>query len=130
MTMIEKAVTAAFAGVEMAEHKLQAFQYATNTLRKDRSRDEAVEAALRTVWGALYADCMEAYRKVFMWGSVVPDKARAEAKRLALERFLHEGHSIMQCLYPEGAHPSMWASKEEEKFRKEIKALEKKKVRR
>jgi hypothetical protein len=124
--MIDRAGVAAFAGVELAEHKLQAFQYAIQTLRQDRSRDEALESALRTVWGALYAECMEAYRKVFMWGSIVPDQARAEAKKIACNRFLHESSSIMQYLYPDGSHPSSWASKDREKFQKEIKALQKK----
>jgi hypothetical protein len=32
----------------------------------------------------------------------------------------------MQYLYPDGSHPSSWASKDREKFQKEIKALQKK----
>lgn len=123
--MVDQAVTAAFAGVELAEHKLQAFQYAIYALRRDRAKDEELEKALRIVWGALYAECNEAYRKVFMWGSVVPSKARAEAKKIALNRFLHESASIIGYLYPDGNHPSSWSSEEQKKFREEIKALEK-----
>lgn len=124
--MIDRAVVAAFAGVELAEHKLQAFQYAIQTLRQDRSRDEAVESALRVIWGALYAECMEAYRKVFMWGSVIPGKARMEAKKIAMQRFLREGVTIMQYLYADGTHPSSWSGKERDQFQKEIDELSKK----
>lgn len=120
---LDEAVKAALAGVEIAEHKLTAFQYAIHKLQSNRSRDESLESALRIVWGALYAECMEAYRRVFMWASVVPEKARAEAKKLALERFLHEHASVMSYLHPEGMTPSGWASSEETKFRDEIKSL-------
>lgn len=119
-SMTDQAVIAAFAGVELVEHKIQAFQYATQGLRTKQVRNEALETALRVVWAELCHECNEAYRKVFMWSTVVPDKARAEAKKLALERFLTESHQIMQYLYPDGAHPSMWASKDQERFRKEI----------
>lgn len=120
-SMVDQAVTAAFAGVEMAEHKLQAFQYATQNLRRDQSgKIDALEGAIRIVYGAICDELNEAYRKVFMWNTLVPDKMRAKAKKLALDRFLTESHAIMQYLYPEGVHPSMWASKDSERFRKEI----------
>lgn len=122
---VDQAVTAAFAGVELAEHKLQAFQYAIHSLRRDRSKDECLENALRIVWGALYAECNEAYKRVFMWASVVPSKARIEAKKIALKRFLHESAGIMGYLYPDGDHPSSWSGSEREEFQKEIAALEK-----
>lgn len=120
VSMTDKAVIAAFAGAELAEHKLQAFQYATQGLRQNKSRSQSFESALGVVWGALCDEANEAYRKVFMWSTLVPDKARAKAKKLALQRFLTESHAIMQYLYPDGAHPSMWASKDQERFRKEI----------
>lgn len=123
--MLDRAVIAAFAGVELAEHKLQAFQYAIQNLRDNRSRDEALESALRIVWGALYNEAMEAYRRVFMWGCIVPSDARAEAKKIALKRFLHESASIMGYLYPDGNHPSSWSGEERERFHKEIEGLEK-----
>lgn len=124
--MLDRAVTAAFAGVELAEHKLQAFQYAIQNLRGKQSRDETLESALRIVWAALYNEAMEAYRRVFMWGTIVPMEARAEAKKIALKRFLHESAAIMGYLYPDGNHPSSWSSEEDKRFRKEIEDLEKK----
>lgn len=125
MPKIDEAVKAAIAGVEIAEHKLTAFQYAIQNLQSRRSRDEALEAALTAVWGALYHECLEAYRRVFMWATLVPDKARGEAKKMALERFLHDHNAVMSYLHPEGIQPSMWASNEEKEFRAEIKRLSK-----
>jgi len=117
---VDKAIKASLAGVELAEHKLTAFQYSLYGLRRD-NKNPALEAAITTIWSALYAECLEAYRRVFMWGTVVPNKARAAAKKLALERFLNEHNSVMNYLNPDGAIPSRWASEEEKKFREEIK---------
>jgi hypothetical protein len=125
---VNAAVKAAMAGVELAEHKLTAFQYAIHNVRRDQTHNKGLEDSINTVWAALYADCLEAYRRVFMWGCVVGDDTRAAAKKIALDRFLHEHMSVMQFLHPEGIHPSMWASAEEKKFREEIERLAKKKV--
>lgn len=119
---IAQAVEAALAGVELAESRYQAFMYAIKGIEDWKRPNEAIAA----VSLALNKEIVEAYGRVFMWGSLVNGPARAKAKEIALAKFLSERNSIMGFLETDGKSPGRWMTDEEKKFRGEIKALSQK----
>lgn len=121
MTKVEEAIDAAFAGVELQESRVRAFEYA---VREVAGRFPGLSGALSEVRAAIYQNLLDAYRRVFMWGLLEP-KARLRAKELAFSKFLKEDAAIMEYLDPEHKSPGGWMSEEEERFRREIEELKK-----
>lgn len=119
---VDKAVEAAFAGVEYAEMAFQAFEFARMSLPRHNNLQS--DPAMMAVRDKLTANLGEQYRRLFMWSTItVDDEVRKRAKELAMRRFLAENIEVMPYLSVRGEMPGGWMSTDEQQFRDEVAAL-------
>lgn len=118
MKKLNKAAEVALAKIELCEQRIHALAFAVwgLELRPGEARKEH-----NALYAILYRRLNEAYRDFFMWGVVIGDDVRKEARRMAYRRFLEEGISITGYLNMTGTYSGRWNAKEIEEFRAEIK---------
>lgn len=119
---VDEALKATLAGIEIAQSRVDAFNYSLRGLLEYQRTP--ISGQIGVIHAALYENLHKEYQRLFMWGCLDP-AAQAEAKKIALKKFLSDNHSIMQFLDPEGRFPGRWQKSEEDKFRAEIKSLSK-----
>lgn len=118
MKKLDKAAEVALAKIELCEQRIHALAFAVwgLELRPGEAREEH-----NALYAILYRRLNEAYRDLFMWGVVIGDDVRKEARRMAYKRFLEEGKTIMGYLDMTNTYSGHWNKKEVEEFRAEIK---------
>ena len=106
--------------VSICENRIKALHYAVEGSR-GKSSYKAYENDFSKLHCFLYDELNEAYRVLFMWGTLIGGEYLEKSKKAALDHYLKKDSSIMEYL---DIHGSFECSLEE-KFRKEIELLRK-----
>jgi hypothetical protein len=120
--MMDKAVVAALAQVQIAKEYLEILEFLMRGYQEGhsyQSREERVEFTALRSWG--YERLTRAYSNLFMWNTVYVDsKLMRAAKKEAFEYFLDKDAGVMQYLNKYNYMSSCGGGEDEVKFRAEI----------
>ncbi len=109
--------------VSICENRIKALHYAVSGLT-DKFTYKSYKGAendFSKLSCFLYEELNEAYRVLFMWGTLIGGEYLEKAKKAALDHYLTEDVSIMKYLNIHGSYPESL----ENSFRKEIELLRK-----